>query len=129
MGPGLTERKQAARKEDSEIRTSPTDRSTGGAIHLSLQAGISVCNVSPDGRTRHQGTLELIGRIGRKTWGFLLDSGLTGNYISTQVCAVHRVKVERDLYPDQLTMADGSKVLTKGRVQIRFKCGEYRGTV
>ena len=129
MGPGLTERKQAARREDSEIRTSPTDRSTGGAIHLSLQAGISVCNVSPDGRTRHQGTLELIGRIGRKTWRFLLDSGSTGNYISTQVCAAHRVKVERDLYPDQLTMADGSKVLTKGRVQIRFKCGEYQGTV
>ena len=35
MGPGLTERKQAACREDSEIRTSPTDRSTGGAIHLS----------------------------------------------------------------------------------------------
>ena len=128
-GPGLTEGKQAAHREDPVIRTSPVDASTGGAAHLSPQAGISLYNVSPDGRSSHQGTLELIGRIGKKTWRFLLDSGSTGNYISAQVCAAHRVKVERDLYPDHLTMADGSKVLTRGRVQIRFKCGEYQGTV
>ena len=37
--------------------------------------------------------------------------------------------MEEDPYPDQLTMADGSKTTTQGRVQLRFKCGEYQGTV
>ena len=128
-GPESTERKQAIRREDSTIGASPSDRSTGGATILGPQAGVSVFGVSPDGRTHHQGTLELIGRIGRKTWRFLLDSGSTGNYISAQVCTAHRVKVEEDPYPDQLTMADGSKTTTQGRVQLRFKCGEYQGTV
>ena len=128
-GPGLTERKQAARREDSKIGASPSDRSTGGATIRGPQAGVSVFGVSPDGRTRHPNTLELIGRIGKKTWRFLLDSGSTGNYISTQVCTAHRVRIEGDPYPDQLTMADGSKIETEGRVQIRFHCGEYQGTV
>jgi hypothetical protein len=129
MGPGQTERKQAVHGKDSVIKALSIDRSADGATRVSPQVGVSVHNVNPDGRTRNQAALELIGRIGRKTWRFLLDSGSTGNYISAQVCTTHRLKVERDLHPDQLTMADGSKVMTKGRVQIRFKCGEYQGTV
>jgi len=116
MGPGLTERKQVARWEDSTIEASPSNRSTRGATIQGLQAGVSVFGVSLNGRTHHQGTLELIGRIGRKTWRFLLDSGSTGNYISAQVCTAHRVRIEEDPYLDQLTMADGSKTTTQGRV-------------
>lgn len=85
-----------------------------------------VFNISPDGRNRHQGTLELIGRIGRNTWRFMLNSGSTGNHIFAQVCTAHRVRVEEDLYPDHLTMADGSMTKTQGRVQIRFKYGSTR---
>ena len=37
--------------------------------------------------------------------------------------------MEEDPYPDQLTMADGTKTQTEGKVQFKFKCGGYRGTV
>ena len=48
---------------------------------------------------------------------------------SLSVCLIHKVKVEEDPYPDQLTMADGTKTQTEGKVQLKFKCGGYRGTV
>ena len=127
-GPGLTVRKQADRRESCTVTASPSDSSTGGATIGGPQTGISVFGVSTVGRT-HLGTLELIGHVGRKSWRFLIDSGSTGNYISAQVCAVHKVKVEEDPYPDQLTMADGTKTQTEGKVQLKFKCGGYRGTV
>ena len=106
------------------MTASLSDGSTGGATIEGPQTGISVFGVSIVGRT-HIGTLELIGRIGRKSWRFLIDSGLTGNYVSAQVCAANKVKVEEDPYPDQLTMADGTKTQTEGKVQIRFKYGGY----
>ena len=84
--------------------------------------------VSTIGRT-HLGTLELIGHIGGKSWRFLINSGSTKNYVSAQVCAANKVKVEEDPYPDLPTMADGTKTQTKGKVQIRFKCGGHRGTI
>ena len=127
-GPGLTVRKQADRRESCTVTASPSDSSTGGAAIGGPQTGISVFGVSTVGRT-HLGTLELIGHVGRKSWRFLIDSGSTGNYISAQVCAAHKVKVEEDPYPDQLTMADGTKTQTEGKVQLKFKCGGYRGTV
>ena len=45
------------------------------------------------------------------------------------MCTAHKVKVEEDPLPDTLTMADGTKTQTEGKVQLRFKCGGYRGTV
>ena len=127
-GPGLTVRKQADRRESCTVTASPSDESTGEATIGGPQTSISVFGVSQHGRT-HLRTVELIGRIGRKTWRFLIDSGSTGNYISTQVCTAHKVKVEEDPLPDTLTMADGTKTQTEGKVQLRFKCGGYRGTV
>ena len=127
-GPGLTVRKQADRRKDCTVTALPSNDSTGGATKGDQQTGISVFDVSTVGRT-HLRTLELIGRIGRKSWRFLIDSGSTGNYVSTQVCAAHKVKVEEDPHPDQLTMADGTKTQTGGKVQMTFKCGGYRGTV
>ena len=59
----------------------------------------------------------------------MIDSGLTRNYISAQVCTTHKVKVEEDPLPDTLTMADGTKTQTEGKVQLRFKCRGYWGTV
>ena len=97
----------------------------GGATKGGPRTSISVFDISIVGRT-HLGTLEIIHHLGRKSWRFLIDSGLTGNYVSTQVCAANKVKVEEDPYPDQLTMADGTKTETKGKVQIRFQCGGYR---
>ena len=86
------------------------------------------CGVSTGTRT-HQGTLELAGRIGRKSCKILIDSGSTGNYISTQVCTAHGIKIENDKYPDRLTVADGTTIKTDGKVQIQFKCGGYKGIV
>ena len=110
------------------MTASLSDSSTGGATIGGPQTGIFVFGVSTVGRT-HLGTLELIGHVGRKSWRFLIDSGSTGNYISAQVCAAHKVKVEEDPYPDQLTMANGTKTQTEGKVQFKHKYGGYWGTV
>ena len=81
-GPGLTVRKQADRREDCKVVASPSDEFTGGATKGGPQTGISVFDVSIVGRT-HLGTLEIIGNLGKKSWRFLIDSGSTGNYVST----------------------------------------------
>lgn len=39
------------------------------------------------------------------------------------------MKVEQEDHPEELKMADGSVVKTEGRVQVRFKCGDYHGKV
>ena len=75
----------------------------------------SLFGVSSIGRT-HLVALELISRIGRKSWRFLIDFGLTRNYIFAQVCIANKVKVEEDLCLNQLTMADGTKTQTEGKV-------------
>ena len=80
-GPGLTIWKQGDWRESGTVTASPPDGSTGEATIGGPQTGILVFGVSQCGRT-HLRTLELIGRIGRKSWRFLIDSGSTGNYIS-----------------------------------------------
>ena len=37
--------------------------------------------------------------------------------------------MEKDPDPEELTLADGSKGRTEGRVLIQIKCGGYRGIV
>ena len=106
------------------MTASPSDESAGEATNGGPQTGIYVLSVSQCGRT-HLRTLELIGRISRESWRFLIDSRSTRNYISSQVCTAHKVKVEEDPLPDTLTMADGTKTQTEGKVQLRFKCGGY----
>ena len=77
----------------------------------------------------HRRTLELAGRVGQKKWGILIDSGSTGNFISAQVCTASRLKVEEDPDPEELTLADGSRSQTEGRVHLKIKCGGYQGVI
>ena len=46
----------------------------------------------------------------------LVDFGLTGNYIDAQECAAQRIKIEVEDQVEELKMADGTVVRTKGRV-------------
>lgn len=50
-------------------------------------------------------------------------------YFPSSVYGSHKVRVEEDLKPDQLTMADGTTMQTKGKVQLTFKSGRYWGIV
>lgn len=128
VGPGPTQRKQAVQGDVVPIDTYSLNRSTGGTTTRRVPTVPQECGVSTGTRT-HQGTLELAGRIGRKSCKILIDSGSTGNYISTQVCTAHGIKIEKDKYPDRLTVADGTTIKTDGKVQIQFKCGGYKGIV
>ena len=49
--------------------------------------------------------------------------------MSAQVCTVCGLRVEKDRYPEELTLADGSKGRTEGQVQLQFRCGGYKGIV
>ena len=39
------------------------------------------------------------------------------------------MKIEDEEKPEELKMADGTVVKTKGQVQFKLKCGGYRGNV
>ena len=128
VGPESTVWKQEAQRDALVIDASPLDVSIEGTAIVGTSADATVYGVGTGVRT-HKGTLELAGRIGSKSWRLLIDSGSTGNYISTQVCTDHNLRVEKDPTPDQLTMADGTQTKTAGKVQVKFKCGGYRGSV
>ena len=68
-------------------------------------------------------------RIGHRPMRVLVDSGSTGNYIDAQECAARGMKIEAEDQAEELKMADGTMVKTKGRVQFVLKCGEYRGQI
>jgi hypothetical protein len=110
------------------IDASPFNVSAEGTTDRGVFADAIVHGVGRSTRTQQE-TLELASRIGRKSWRLLIDSGSTGNYISTQVCTAHRLRVVEDPTPDQLTMADGTKKQTEGKVQVLIKCGGYQGIV
>ena len=101
-----------------------SDRTTGGSTKLDTGAIDAIGPVRTPRRT-----LELAGRVGKQRWPILIDSGSTGNYVNAQVCTVCRLRVEKDPDPEELTLADGSKGRTEGRVQLKFKCGGYWGVV
>ena len=113
------------RRTGNAVTPVPPDVSTAGMTTCDPDA---VWGIASAGRTQRK-TLELAGRIGSKSWSLLIDSGSTGNYISANVCTVNKVEIEKDSYPDQLTMADGTQVETMGRVQVNIKSGGYKGTV
>ena len=58
-----------------------------------------------------------------------MDSGSTGNYIDARECAVRKMKIEAEDKPEELKMADGNVIKTEGRVQLKLKCGGYRGDI
>ena len=80
-------------------------------------------------KAQRQQTLGLAARIGRRPLRVLVDSRSTGNYIDARECAARRMKIEAEEKPEELKMADGTVVKTEGRVQLKLKCGGYRGNV
>ena len=100
----------------------PSSSSLGSTI-----ADPAVWGISAAARTHR--TFELAGKIGRRSLSVLLDSGSTGNFVSARICTALKIKPEKDAYPEELKMADGSTVETEGKVKIQLHCGKYRGTV
>ena len=74
----------------------------------------------------HGNVLELAGRVQKCPTRVLLDSGSTGNFISTQFVAAVGLKVQPDPEWEEVTLADGSKLRTEGRVQFTLQCGNYK---
>ena len=94
-----------------------------------VEAGESTAGVDSSSKTQRRRTLELAARIGRRPLRVLVDSGSTGNYIDARECAARRMKIEAEEKPEELKMADGTVVKTEGRVQLKLKCGGYRGDI
>ena len=70
-------------------------------------------------------TPELAMRIGHPPFIELVDSGLTSNCIDAQECIAKKLLVEIEGQLEQLHMVHGIAVKTKGRVQVKLKCGGY----
>ena len=66
----------------------------------------------------HGNVLELASRVQNNPTRVLLDSGLTGNFISTQFVAAVGLKVQPDPEWQEIMLVDGSKLKTEGRVQF-----------
>ena len=77
----------------------------------------------------HGHVLELAGRVQKYPTRVLLDSGSTGNFISTQFVAAVGLRVQPDPEWEEVTLADGSKLRTEGRVQFTLRCGNYKERV
>ena len=95
---------------------------------MALEVVESVWSMDSSNKTPRS-TLELTGRIGKRLVCMLIDSGATGNYISAQECAARKIKIKKETNGKELTMVDGSKVKTIGRVRLSVKCGGYHGIV
>ena len=94
-----------------------------------VEVGKSTVGVDSSSKTQRRRTLELAARIGGRPLCVLVDSGSTGNYIDAQECAVRGIKIEAEEKPEELKMADGTMVKIEGRVQLKLKCGGYRGDI
>ncbi len=122
---GTHNRDQVSRDAVPSVRNAIPNGSAGGSTTVGVE---SISGVSSTVQTR--GTvLELAGKVKRRPVRILLDSGSTGNFVSAQVCTALKLKIEKDEAPEELSLADGSMTQTEGRVQFKFKCGEYVGTV
>ena len=92
-------------------------------------AGESTTGVDSSSKTQRRRTLELATRIGRRPLRVLVDLGSTGNYIDARECAARKMKIEAVEKPKELKMADGTMIKTEGRVQLKLKCGGYKGDI
>ena len=102
-----------------------SDSTEGG---MAIEVVESVWSMDSSSKTIRR-TLELAGRIGKRPVLMLIDLGVTGNYVSAQECAARKIKIEKEKKGKELTMADGSKVKTIGRVRLNVRCGGYHGVV
>ena len=64
-----------------------------------------------------------------KTGEDLLDYGSTRNFLSDQGCTALELQPQKEEKAEKLTLADGSEVMTEGRVQVTLRCGEYMATI
>ena len=111
VGSGSSSQDRGIRRSGHSVGPGSFDRSAGGSTIQNTVAINAVGTVQTPRKT-----LALAGRVGKHRWPILIDSGSTGNYVSAQVCTVCRLRVERDQYPEELTLADGSKGRTEGQV-------------
>ena len=88
---------------------------------MAVEVVESVWDMDSSSKTLRR-TLELAGRIGKRPVRMLIDSGTTGNYVSAQECIARKIKIEKEKNGKELTMADGSKVKTIGRVRLSVRC-------
>ena len=51
------------------------------------------------------------------------------NYINARECTTRGIKVGVGDQAEELKIADGTMVKTKGQVQLMFKCGGHRGQI
>ena len=106
---------------------------TTGAVHSDAHVNIPTSEDSAvwgeATAMRTLRTFELAGRIGKKPVSILLDSGSTGNFVGAQTCTQMKLKVEEDGHAEELKMADGTTVMTQGKVQVQLQCGAHRGVV
>ena len=97
-------------------------------LAMAVEIVESVWSMDSSSKTLRR-TLELAERIGKRPVRMLIDSGTTGNYVSAQECAARKIKIEKEKNGKELTMFDGSKVKTIGRVRLSVRCGGYHGIV
>ena len=95
---------------------------------MAIEVVESVWSMDSSSKTPRR-ALELARQIGKRSVRMLIDSGMTGNYASAQECATKKIKIEKEKRGKELTMADGSKVKTIGRVRLNVRCGGYHGVV
>ena len=89
--------------------------------------GVAVAESGVSSAVRiHGNVLELAGRVQNYPTRVLLDFGSTGNFISTQFVAAVGLTVQPDPEWQEITLADGSKLKTEGRVQFTLRCGGYK---
>ena len=73
--------------------------------------------------------LELSSSIKKCPVKMLLDSGVTGNFISEDMIIVLRLLVQEDEDFYELTLANGIVVPTARYVQFMMNCGDYKGRI
>ena len=94
-----------------------------------IEVGESMAGVDSSSRTPKRRILELAMRIGHRPMRVLVDSGSTSNYIDAREGTAWRIKIEAEDLSEELKMADGTVVKTKGQVQFVLKCGGYKGQI
>ena len=111
IGPGPSCLSWLAWGSTDEREVVSPDNVPGGTT---VEVGESTAGVDSSSRTPKRRTLELAARIGGRPMRVLVDSGSTGNYIDARECTTHGIKVEAEDHVEELKMAYGSVVKTKG---------------
>ena len=73
--------------------------------------------------------IELASSVKKRPVKMLQDLGATGNFISDAMTTALKLQVQE--YEDfhELTLTDGTVMLTTGFVQFMMNCGDYKGKI